>query len=133
MFDVYLRNLKDAITEPLSKLIARLVKHRISPNTLTCISGIFGLISVYFLFQNTPSSAFLFWVLNRIFDGLDGSYARLTNQQSDFGGYLDILVDFTIYGLIPLAVTAGSSNTDITNSNDVTTSKSASILSKNSC
>ena len=25
---------------------------------------------------------------------------------TDFGGYLDILVDFTFYGLIPLAVTS---------------------------
>ena len=40
----------------------------------------------------------------RLLDGLDGAYARLTNQTSDFGGYLDILVDFTIYGLCPLGV-----------------------------
>ena len=39
-------------------------------------------------------------------DGLDGAYARLTNQSSDFGGYFDIIVDFTIYGMIPLGVTA---------------------------
>ena len=39
-------------------------------------------------------------------DGLDGAYARHTNQTSDFGGYFDIIVDFTIYGLIPLGVTA---------------------------
>ena len=45
-------------------------------------------------------------LLGRILDGLDGAYARATNQTSDFGGYLDILVDFTIYGLIPLSVTA---------------------------
>mmetsp|Transcript_32795 Transcript_32795/g.50064 ORF Transcript_32795/g.50064 Transcript_32795/m.50064 type:complete len:141 (+) Transcript_32795:233-655(+) len=32
----------------------------------------------------------------------------MTNQSSDFGGYLDILVDFTVYGLIPVGVTAGS-------------------------
>ena len=50
--------------------------------------------------------AFLFYVLGRILDGLDGVYARSTNQSTDFGGYLDIIVDFTIYGLIPLGVTA---------------------------
>ena len=48
--------------------------------------------------------AFFIHLLSRIFDGLDGAYARLTNQTSDFGGYLDILVDFTVYGLIPLGV-----------------------------
>lgn len=30
----------------------------------------------------------------------------MTNQCTDFGGYLDIVVDFTFYGLIPLAVTS---------------------------
>merc|ERR1711991_489008 len=35
---------------------------------------------------------------------LDGTLARLTDQQSDFGGYVDIVCDFTVYGLIPIAV-----------------------------
>lgn len=30
----------------------------------------------------------------------------MTDQCTDFGGYLDILVDFTFYGLVPLAVTS---------------------------
>ena len=108
MFDIYLRNLKDAITEPLAILIAKLAKHKVSPNLISCISGIFGLILVYFSAMNKPRIAFFFWFLNRFFDGLDGTYARRTNQTSDLGGYLDILIDFTIYGLIPVGVTYGS-------------------------
>ena len=42
------------------------------------------------------------WFLNRIVDGLDGAYAWKTGQTSDFGGYLDIIVDFSVYQLIPL-------------------------------
>lgn len=42
------------------------------------------------------------WFLNRIVDGLDGAYAWKTDQTSDFGGYLDIIVDFSVYQLIPL-------------------------------
>ena len=34
-------------------------------------------------------------------------YARKTGRTSEFGGYLDIIVDFTIYGLIPVAIVAG--------------------------
>ena len=48
MFDIYLRNLKDALTEPLAILIASLAKHKVSPNFITCISGVFGLASIYF-------------------------------------------------------------------------------------
>jgi len=35
-------------------------------------------------------------------DGLDGAVARAT-QKTDFGGYLDIVCDFALYGAIPLA------------------------------
>ena len=48
----------------------------------------------------------MYFVLNRFFDGIDGAYARMTDQCSEFGGYLDIIVDFTIYGLVPIGITA---------------------------
>ena len=48
----------------------------------------------------------MYFVLNRFFDGIDGAYARMTDQCSAFGGYLDIIVDFTIYGLVPIGITA---------------------------
>ena len=56
--------------------------------------------------QDQRYTSFALYVFSRILDGLDGAYARLTKQQTDFGGYFDILVDFTCYGLIPLGVTA---------------------------
>ena len=60
------------------------------------------------------------FLLTRLLDGIDGAYARATNQCTEFGGYLDIVVDFTvtiayynlndiqIYGLIPLGVSMGT-------------------------
>ena len=79
------------------------------------MSGVFGIMSVYNAWFNPTQyngKAFMYFVLNRIFDGVDGTYARMTNQSTDFGGYLDILVDFTIYGLVPLGVTAGNPSED---------------------
>lgn len=38
---------------------------------------------------------------SRLADGLDGAVARARGK-SDFGGYLDIVCDFTFYGAIPL-------------------------------
>merc|ERR1712086_191308 len=52
--------------------------------------------------------ALFYFILNRIFDGIDGAYARQTDQCTDFGGYLDIIVDFTVYGIVPIGVYAGS-------------------------
>jgi phosphatidylglycerophosphate synthase len=39
---------------------------------------------------------------SRLADGLDGAVARARGK-TDFGGYLDIVCDFTFYGAIPLA------------------------------
>ena len=103
MFDIYMRQVKEGIVKPFLMLVE---KHKFSPNYITLASGGLGLIGVAFSALDMRYLAFLFYVLGRILDGLDGVYARSTNQSTDFGGYLDIIVDFTIYGLIPLGVTA---------------------------
>ena len=41
--------------------------------------------------------AIIFLFLNRLADGLDGTMARLQNP-TPLGGYLDIVLDFLIYG-----------------------------------
>jgi phosphatidylglycerophosphate synthase len=40
-------------------------------------------------------------LISRLGDGLDGAVARQSGK-TDFGGYLDIVLDFIFYGLIPL-------------------------------
>jgi phosphatidylglycerophosphate synthase len=49
--------------------------------------------------------ALIFVALGRMADGLDGAVAR-AGRKTDFGGYLDILADFTFYAAIPLAFAA---------------------------
>jgi phosphatidylglycerophosphate synthase len=41
-------------------------------------------------------------LVSRLADGLDGAVARARGK-TDFGGYLDIVADFTFYGAVPLA------------------------------
>lgn len=41
-------------------------------------------------------------LLSRLLDGIDGAVARHTSR-TDFGGFLDIVLDFVFYGAIPLA------------------------------
>ena len=103
MFDIYMRAVKDAIVQPFLVFVKR---QTFSPNYITALSGVLGLIGVAFSALDQRYISFVFYVLGRIFDGLDGAYARLTNQSTDFGGYFDIIVDFTCYGMIPLGVTA---------------------------
>jgi phosphatidylglycerophosphate synthase len=46
--------------------------------------------------------AFLFLVLNRLCDGLDGAVARLLGP-TDIGAFYDITLDFIFYSLFPIA------------------------------
>ena len=79
MFDIYLRNLKDTIVEPITKLFKNLKKHGITPNTFTLMSGVFGLLGVWNSYRGNTIRAVSYFVLNRLFDGIDGAYARMTN------------------------------------------------------
>jgi len=52
------------------------------------------------------AGAFLI-LLYRYFDSADGCIARVTGTASDYGHFLDVIIDSTIYGLIPLSVSFG--------------------------
>jgi phosphatidylglycerophosphate synthase len=41
-------------------------------------------------------------------DGLDGTVARVNHKQSDFGGYLDIVLDMVAYVSIPIGLAFAS-------------------------
>lgn len=103
MFDSSLRRFKDQIGMPL----ARSMRH-ISPMTISMLALAVGLLATYAGFKQYYFFAFGLWILNRIFDGLDGLIARLHEKQSDFGGYVDILTDFVIYAALPIGLVAGA-------------------------
>jgi len=99
MLDTLTRPLKEKLLLPFARGLGNVL----SPNGISLISFILGLASAWFIWKGNLKTALIFWALNRITDGLDGTVARLTSRQSDFGGYLDIMLDFFIYALIPLA------------------------------
>jgi len=63
------------------------------------------LLSAYYAFLGDFKWALIHWTVNRISDGLDGTIARIHNLQTDTGGYLDILLDFAVYSVIPIGIT----------------------------
>lgn len=103
MFDTPLRRFKDQVGMPL----ARRMSH-ISPTAISILGLVIGLLATYTAFKTQYLWAFLFWIFNRVLDGLDGLIARLHERQSDFGGYVDILTDFIVYAALPLGLVAGS-------------------------
>ena len=100
MFDHLLRLLKDRCLSPL----ARRLGPAISPTAISVLAFAFGVGCAGAAFVGRDGIALAAWCVNRILDGLDGTHARVHGRQSDFGGYLDIMLDFIVYASIPVAL-----------------------------
>ena len=107
MFDERMRSFKDTAINPLARLFLA-----IPPWGLSVAGLVMGVITAVFLTQQQYLLGLLFWGLNRLFDGLDGAVARLSGQTSDFGGYLDIIFDFIVYAITPIALVLGRGGGD---------------------
>ena len=99
MFDTFLRPKIDPLLQMLAQQVARV---GISANTVTLVGFGLGCVSATLIIMDAPLWALALLLLSRLCDGLDGAVARLT-AKTDFGGYLDIVLDFAFYGLIPAA------------------------------
>lgn len=99
MFDDVLRQLKDNVLDRAVRPLAM-----VHPNLVTVLAFLVGVLAAALILQQQYALGFAAWVASRLLDGLDGAIARVHNKQSDFGGYLDILLDFAIYALIPVAL-----------------------------
>ena len=93
MFD---RQIQKFTQKPL-KYIAKLFLKFISPNHMTLIGFSFGVLMCISIIIDQYLIAIIFLFLNRLSDGLDGAMARLQTP-TPLGGYLDIVLDFLIYG-----------------------------------
>lgn len=104
MFDIALRPLKDTFFTPVS----RAVPHYVKPLHITTAAFVTGLVSCSLACAGHKVASLLFWATNRSLDCLDGAVARYRNQQSDLGGFLDLLGDFIVYALIPIGCAVGN-------------------------
>lgn len=100
MFDEWLRGLKDRLLQPIARPIGRWLH----PDVITYLGLVAGLAAAVLAAGGQTHAAFALWVVNRTLDGLDGSVARAAGAQSDYGGYLDIVLDFVVYAAVPVGV-----------------------------
>lgn len=100
MFDDLLRRIKDRWMAPL----ARMIGQRVAPNAVSLLAFAVGLIAAWTAWRGLRTWSVGLWMLNRALDGLDGTHARVHGRQTDFGGYLDIVLDFIVYAAIPVAL-----------------------------
>lgn len=106
MFDITLRGWKDGLVAPIS----RGVPLSITPGQITLAAFVCGLLSCLLaMMPGFETMALAFWLLNRFLDCLDGSIARVRNCATQLGGFLDLLSDFIVYSLLPIAIARGQS------------------------
>jgi phosphatidylglycerophosphate synthase len=75
----------------------------VGANSVTVAGFLLGLGAAFLICIDCPPV----WVLlafaaSRLCDGLDGAVAKVRGR-TDLGGFLDIVLDFSFYGAIPLA------------------------------
>lgn len=99
MFDGIGRKAIDPFLERLGSAIS---KKGVSANAVTIFGFVLGLFAAVAVWQSAYLSGAALILLSRLCDGLDGVVAR-AHRSSDFGGYLDIVLDFAFYGMIPFA------------------------------
>jgi phosphatidylglycerophosphate synthase len=99
MLDGWMRR---RIDPPLDRLGQGLARKGISADAVTLLGLGFGLTAALMIVLQFDGAALVLFGLNRLFDGLDGAIARST-RRTDRGGFLDIVLDFAVYGAIPLA------------------------------
>ena len=90
------------LTPLIDTLADAAVAAGISANGMTLIAFVIGLAAAGCIIAGQTLLAIPLLLLSRLGDGLDGAIAERTTR-SDFGGFLDIVLDFAFYGVIPLA------------------------------
>ena len=98
MLDSRIRPYIDLFTNSIGPRFAHM---GITANMVTVLGFGLGVLAFAVITQEMFVAAFILIALNRIGDGIDWAIARHEGM-SDFGGYLDIVLDFIFYALIPL-------------------------------
>jgi phosphatidylglycerophosphate synthase len=89
--------------EPWIAAMARTIaKTGVNANSITVFAFLLGICAAVLISHQFFLAGMLVLLFSRLCDALDGAVARI-NGATDFGGYLDIVLDFAVYGAIPLA------------------------------
>lgn len=111
VYDGYVsRYINRRISDPIAKLLART---RITPNQISFTSLGLAVLSFLSFIYDWNIVAGLLTQLSSIIDGVDGSLARLKGISSDFGGFLDSILDRYADILVMLGLTIWSVSNEV--------------------
>lgn len=98
MLDGWMRGRLDPA---LDAMAAPLARAGVSANAITVAACLIGLGAAAAIASGASLLGFVLLLVSRVGDGLDGAVAKVEGR-TDLGGYLDIVLDFAVYGAIPL-------------------------------
>ena len=91
------------LIEPgLDRLGAALARRGVSADQITVLGFAIGVAAAGAIATKLYLLGLVLILASRLCDGLDGAVAR-AREKTDRGGFLDIVLDFAFYGIIPLA------------------------------
>jgi len=91
VYDGYIsKHINRKMSEPMARLLA---KTKVTPNQMTWAAFGIALLSLISFILGYNIIAGLLVQLSSIVDGIDGSLARLKGMTSEFGGFLDSMLD----------------------------------------
>lgn len=90
MFEKQLRKATKGLVEGLATPFLAL---GISPNTISVVSLLVGVVAAYAIASGVLVHAVLLIVLSGVLDGVDGTVARLSGRTSKWGAFLDSTLD----------------------------------------
>lgn len=99
LLDGVVRKQIDPVLDAIGKKMAGA---GITANGVTIAAFLVGVAAAVSISQMWFWTGLMLLLFSRLLDGLDGCVARATSP-TDFGGYLDIVLDFAFYGMIPFA------------------------------
>ncbi len=82
-------------------MAAQLAAAGVRANAVTYAGLVLGFAAAAAIAFQAYWAGFALILASRLCDGLDGAIARI-HGKTDFGGYLDIVLDFAFYGAVPL-------------------------------
>lgn len=98
MLDGVIRRRIDPVLDRISRMLA---SAGVSANAVTLTGCAFGLAAGGAIALHAYGMGAVLILLSRLCDGLDGGVAKI-NGKTDFGGFLDIVLDMVFYGAIPV-------------------------------
>ncbi len=97
------RPVRRLLARPLSAVGGALADAGVRPLALTGLGWVVGVGACVAVGLGHWNVGLVLWLLNRLFDGLDGPTARRLGP-TELGGFLDIVADFSIYAGFVVAV-----------------------------